>query len=170
MEKNKLNKIIQTINFLEEFSWLLESKKNFSLKESSKLLNELIEENLNKNNKLLNNNLNISDSNRKTKQILIGCLPELLKNTELFGTTSELLDFAESVLNISVSRSAKRSRNEYIGYIICELSNSNDTELNSFVYAIESIVENETKLNQIKVAKKQPNFTWNETIKMIGNL
>lgn len=170
MEKSKLNKIIQTINFLEEFAWLLENKKNISLKESSKLLNELIDENLNSNNNFINKQINFSSSNRKNKQILIGCLPELLKNTELFGKTSELLDFAESVLKIKISRSAKRSRNEYIGFIICELSDSNDSELNSFVYAIENIVGNENKLNQIKVAKKQPNFTWNETIKIIGDL
>lgn len=169
MEKNKLNKIVQTINFLEEFAWLLESKKNISLKESSKLLNELIDENLSPN-KFINNQINFSNSNRKNKQTLIGCLPELLQNTDIFGKTSELLDFAESVLKLKVSRSAKRSRNEYIGFIICELSDSNDNELNSFVHAIENIVGNDIKLHQIKVAKKQPNFTWNETIKLIGEL
>ncbi len=173
MEKSKINKIQQTINLLEELSWLLEkNKKTVSFKDSSKFLTELINENS------FNQNANYSrhglikfgDSSRQNKQILVGCLPELLQNTDLFGSTAELLDFAEAVLNLSISRSSKRSRNEYIGFIVCELTNSKDETTSSFVHAIQEIVGNEKKINMIKAAKKLPNFTWNETIKNIGEL
>ena len=81
-----------------------------------------------------------------------------------------MLDFAESVLELKVSRASKRSRNEYIGWIVCELSNLSDSQMISFVDSLEKIVGNELKIKQIKEAKKQPNFSWNDTITKLGKL
>jgi hypothetical protein len=165
MDKNKKNKINQAINFIEELSWLLDNKKNLSLKDSVILLKELID----------NENFNqlglFSDNIRRSnKRVLVGILPELFQDEELFKSTSEMLDFAESVLKLKVSRASKRSRNEYIGWIVCELSNLNDNQMISFVDSLEEIAGNEFKLKQIKEAKKQPNFSWNETISKLGKL
>ncbi|MDD3939857.1 MAG: hypothetical protein PHF49_04415 [Patescibacteria group bacterium] len=165
MDKNKKNKINQAINFIEELSWLLDNKKNLSLKDSVILLKELID----------NENFNqlglFSDNIRRSnKRVLVGILPELFQDEELFKSTSEMLDFAESVLKLKVSRASKRSRNEYIGWIVCELSNLNDNQMISFVDSLEVIAGNEFKLKQIKEAKKQPNFSWNETISKLGKL
>jgi hypothetical protein len=166
MEKSKINKLKQTINLIEELSWLLEGKRDLSLKESSKLLNELIFERTEKG----NNRLNLSDKGKDNRYALVGCLPELFQDVDLFKTTSELLEFAETVLNIRVSRAAKRSRNEYIGYIVCEVTKLQDDQLGPLVESLENIVGDEIKLKQVKAAKMQPNFTWNETIKSIGSL
>lgn len=165
MDKNKKNKINQAINFIEELSWLLDNKKNLSLKDSVILLKELID-NVN------SNQLGLFSDNirRSNKRVLVGILPELLQDEELFKSTSEMLDFAESVLKLKVSRASKRSRNEYIGWIVCELSNLNDSQMISFVDSLEEIAGNEFKLKQIKEAKKQPNFSWNETISKLGKL
>jgi hypothetical protein len=40
----------------------------------------------------------------------------------------------------------------------------------SFVDSLEEIAGNDFKLKQIKEAKKQPNFSWNETISKLGRL
>jgi len=165
MDKNKKNKINQAINFIEELSWLLDNKKNLSLKDSVILLKELI-------NNENSNQLGLFSDNirRSNKHVLVGILPELFQDEELFKSTSEMLDFAESVLKLKVSRASKRSRNEYIGWIVCELSNLNDNQMISFVDSLEEIAGNEFKLKQIKEAKKQPNFSWNETISKLGKL
>ncbi|SRR5690554_368674 len=165
MDKNKKNKINQAINFIEELSWLLDNKKNLSLKDSVILLKELI-------NNENSNQLGLFSDNirRSNKRVLVGILPELFQDEELFKSTSEMLDFAESVLKLKVSRASKRSRNEYIGWIVCELSNLNDNQMISFVDSLEEIAGNEFKLKQIKEAKKQPNFSWNETISKLGKL
>lgn len=166
MEKNKLHKLKQTINFIEELSWLLEGRRDLSLKESSKLLNELIYE---KDDRTVNK-LNLSDKSKSNRYALVGCLPDLFQDVDLFKTTSELLEFAETVLNIRISRAAKRSRNEYIGYIVCEVTKLQDGQLGPLVSSLENIVGDEIKLKQVKAAKKELNFTWNETIKSIGSL
>jgi hypothetical protein len=165
MDKNKKNKISQAINFIEELSWLLDNKKNLSLKDSVVLLKELFENESNSQPSLFTNK-----SSRSNKRVLVGILPELLQDEELFKSTSEMLDFAESVLKLKVSRASKRSRNEYIGWIVCELSNLNDNQMISFVDSLEEIAGNELKIKQIKEAKKQPNFSWNDTITKLGKL
>jgi len=165
MDKNKKNKINQAINFIEELSWLLDSKKNLSLKDSVGLLKELVENEPANQLGLFSNKVR-----RSNKRVLVGVLPELLQDEELFKSTSEMLDFAESVLKLKISRASKRSRNEYIGWIVCELSNLNDSQMVSFVDSLEEIAGNEIKLKQIKDAKKQPNFSWNETISKLGKL
>lgn len=165
MEKNKRNKINQAINFIEELSWLLDNKKNLPLKDSVVLLKELLEKDSDNQSSLFTNK-----SSRSDKRVLVGILPELLQDEELFKSVSEMLDFAESVLELKVSRASKRSRNEYIGWIVCELSNLSDSQMISFVDSLEKIVGNELKIKQIKEAKKQPNFSWNDTITKLGKL
>ena len=161
MDKNELNKIYQSINFIEELSWLIDGKKNISLKELSFLLREIVENN----SPYTNNKVNKKNVSRPNKHFLIGVLPELFQDSELFKSTSELLDFAESVLEIKpISRASKRSRMEYIGYIICEITYLKESQLKNLVNALENIVGNDIKLRQMKDAKKQPNFSWNETI------
>jgi hypothetical protein len=166
MEKNKKIKIDQALNFLEELSWLLENKRSISLKELPVFLREIIAQES-------HNNLwpkSHDKSIKNNKHYLVGVLPELFQDFELFKSTSELLDFAESALNIKISRASKRSRNEYIGWIICEITLLNDNQLLSLVEALKNIVGSEFKMKKIKEAKKQPNFSWNEAIIKISNL
>jgi hypothetical protein len=168
MEKSKKNKLNQAINFIEELSWLIERKKDkeISLKEISNLLRELIETQTNHSSRLFVN----SKENKSNSHYLVGVLPELFQDEELFKSTEELLDFAETVLQLSVSRASKRSRTEYIGWIICEITKLNDNQLYFLVNALEKIVGSDIKIKQMKEAKKKPNFSWNETILMLSKL
>jgi hypothetical protein len=163
MDKTKKNKINQAINFIEELSWLLE-KKNLSLKDSVDLLRDLVN-----NSEQVNIFVN-TKAKRSNKHTLVGVLPELFQDEELFKSTSELLDFADSVLSIKISRASKRSRNEYIGWIVCEVTKLNENETSSLVGALEEIVSSEVKLKQMKEAKKLPNFSWNDAIKKLSKL
>ncbi len=153
------NKIAQVANFLEELSWVLESSNNSSLKEISQTLREL---------KTDNNTVDVNIVNNKGRDYLVGILPKLLQNNKLFKSNTEMLDFAEDVLSLKPSRASKRSRIEYIGWIVCEVANSNNSKLNNLYEYLDKIVGDENKIKRIREAKKLPNFSWNEAIRNIS--
>lgn len=157
LSKNKINQIA---NYLEELSWLLESNKNLSLKDISSILREVntVEQ------PIYNNNF----TSNKSRNFLVGILPKVLQDNQLFKSNSEMLDFAEEVLNLKPSRASKRSRIEYIGWIVCEVSNSKNNQLNELYNYLEDVIGDEIKIKKIKAAKKSPNFSWNEAIRNIS--
>jgi len=163
MKTNK-NKIKQVANLLEELSWLLDSNKGVSLKEASMILREQNETSSSLSNNVFDKYVN----KNQNKHFLVGALPSLLQDNTLFKSNSEMLDFVEDVLKLKPSRAAKRSRIEYIGWIVCEVSSLNDKGLESLVKSLSVIVGDDTLLKKIKEAKKKPNFSWNETIQKIG--
>jgi hypothetical protein len=166
METSKKNKVIKAINFIEELNWLLESKKGLDLKDIPSLLRELLNQEAN----IKIQGLNKYNSINQNKNHLIGILPTLLKDQELFKSTSNLLDFAEDALKIKISKAGNRSRLEYIGLIVCEVIDLNDNELSSLVNALSQITNNKEKLNLVKEEMKKSNFSWNDTIqKLISN-
>lgn len=157
MDKDKL---IQSANFIEELSWLLESNKKLSLKELSNTIRVLS----NERNSLIHNNLDFS-SISDGKTYLVGVLPKVLQDDELFKSNSEMLDFSEKVLQLKPSRAAKRSRMEYIGWIVCEVSNTNNENLDKLYKYLKDIFSDDIKVKEIKKAKKEVGFSWNEIIR-----
>lgn len=157
MNKNRLNHIA---NFIEELSWLLESNKDLSLKEVSDNLRNLTK---NRSNRFYSN-MDISSS-KEGKSFLVGILPKILQDNDLFKTNSEMLDFAEQVLKLNPSRASKRSRIEYIGWIVCEVSNTKSENLESLYSYLKNVFSDETKIKEIKQAKKSKEFSWNEIIR-----
>lgn len=162
MKKNSKIKINEVANFLEELSWLLEKKRTASLKELSSYIRSL--DNIND----YSLNLSSRKENNKHSRFLVGVLPSLFLDTELFKNRDEILDFAEVVLKLPISRLGKRSRMEYIGGIVCEVAKMNDNQLFELVSELENIVSDDCKLKEIKKAKKEPNFSWNDTIKKLN--
>ncbi len=164
MNNKDKNNLFQIANFIEELSWLMESNKNLSLKEISRTIRELSDSNSKKSN--ITSKYSLKNANN---QFLVGVLPTLLQDKELFKGNSEMLDFAESVLNLSPSKAAKRSRIEYIGWIVCEVASLSNSKLEKLVQTLSGIVGDEIKIKKMKEAKKQPNFSWNEAIQKLNN-
>ncbi|WP_277015646.1 hypothetical protein [Flavobacterium lindanitolerans] len=157
MDKNSERKINQAINLIEELSWLLNSK-TVKLKEIPELLRNSL---LHENNTTVPKKYNSINPN---KNFLIGILPNLFQDPDLFKTNSDLIEFASFVLNISISRAEKRSRYELIGLIVCEVRNLNDYNLNVLVEALATLTNNEDKLKKLKENRKSANFSWNAAI------
>ena len=44
----------------------------------------------------------------------------------------------------------------------------NDSNLESLVKSLSTIVGDEIKIKRMKAAKKEPNFSWNTTIQSLG--
>lgn len=151
MKKNRdKTRINATADFLEEFSWFIKKWDTMSLKDTVKLLRSAA-----------------FDTKSKAES-LVGILPSLFLDEELFKSREDMLDFAESVLNIEIKRGNK-SRNEYIGIIVCKVAKCDDENLSDMVAALEDIAADKEKIRQVKKAKAEPNFSWNDTIKRISN-
>lgn len=164
IDPSRRKKLNQAINFFEELSWLFDSKKNIDYKEATFLLRNLLES---------NSSISITDrftSPNPNKNYLIGILPNLFQDSELFKTNVDLAEFAESILKISINRPEKRSRYELIGLIVCEVTNLNETDLTSLVESLAKLAGSNEKLKQIKEAKKQANFSWNDAIKTLSSI
>jgi hypothetical protein len=163
IDQNKKRKTQQAINFIEELAWLFDAKKNIDLKELPLTLRNILEN---------NSSIPVSakyESPNPNKNYLIGILPNLFQDVDLFKTNSDLSDFAESILKIEINRSEKRSRYELIGLIVCEVVNLDESKLTNLVDSLASITGSKEKLKQFKEAKKRANFSWNDAIQQLSN-
>lgn len=102
---------------------------------------------------------------------MIGVLLSLLKDNEIFQNNSQLVQFAQEVLEINIPRWEKKSRNEIIGLIICEVEDVNKERLNILTQWAANILSNKSQVKDMQSkAKTLGNiFSWNETIqKLVG--
>ena len=154
MSKAKENKLIK---FAEELSWLMDSYKEFSLYD---ILTRFIQQSKDNTEHLHGLNSNTS--------YLVGVLPRMFQDKELFENNSDLVGFARDILHIELRNSEKKSRMEIIGTIVCNISNDNSEKLDTLVNALENIIDNEIKLDEVRKSRKQPNFSWNAIIASFG--
>lgn len=101
------------------------------------------------------------------KHFLIGTLPRLLLDRDLFPSNEEITKFAEETLNFKIAQAEKRSRHEIIGKIVCETDKLDEKQLTYLVKALELIVGNKDKLAILIEKKKSGAFSWNETLQDI---
>lgn len=123
-------------------------KRTLPLKEISSYLRDI--ENINE----YPLKLSSKNDDNKHSRFLVGVLPSLFLDEELFKSRDEILDFAETVLYLPISRSSKRSRTEYIGWIVCEVAKMNDSRLFELVSELENIISDDYKIKEVKKAKK----------------
>lgn len=151
----------QALNFFEELCWLLDSNKEINFKSASKYLREM-------RNTVAHG---LFTNEAYSEYNLIGILPSLLKDEEIFQSNAQLLQFADEVLSLSITRWEKRSRNEIIGLIICEVEDANKERLDLLTDWSENILNNKNRVKELQSkAKSSGNmFSWNETIqKLVG--
>lgn len=98
------------------------------------------------------------------KRFLIGTLPRLLLDRDLFPSNEDITDFAEVALRLEMTRTEKRARHEIIGKIVCETDTLDEKQLTDLVKALELIVGNKDRLAIMIEKKKSGTFSWNETL------
>jgi hypothetical protein len=103
-------------------------------------------------------------SDDPNKHFLIGVLPRLFQDKQLFPQNEDIADFARVALNLDMSRAEKRSRYEIIGKVVCETNALDEAGLTSLVQALEKVIGNQDRLAQIAKKKEEGTFSWNETI------
>lgn len=152
------NKQRKILNFLQELSWLTDNYKDISIKDIYNQLKNSSEEKTS------------TGKLQADTKYLVGVLPSILQDTELFPKKEDILEFAKQELGIELNLQAKRSRIEYIGSILCMLSNENSGRLERLVEALDTLLNNESKMSEVKKQRLEPNFSWNETIARLRDL
>jgi hypothetical protein len=156
-------KVKYAIDFIEELSWLLDSKRKLKLNEIPKILRAQM---------LANNSVvNAADkyaSPNPNIHYLIGVLPRLFQDTKLFPKNEDIASFAKDVLGVDVSRVEKRSKYELIGLVVCECNELNDSKLEDMVNALSAITGSAEKISRFVEEKKLTGFSWNETIRKLA--
>ena len=103
--------------------------------------------------------------------IIVGILPQIFQDEELFPKKEDILDFANQVLGICLNIQSRRSRIEYIGTILCMVSTTSSENRSQLVEALDILLENDSTMREIKRRKKEePNFSWNEAILKLGKI
>lgn len=146
------------LNFIQELSWLTENYKEISIKD---IYNQL---------QMLSESEGTTGKLQADTKYLVGVLPSILQDAELFPKKEDILDFAKQVLGLELSLQSKRSKIEYIGTILCMVSNENTGKLEKLVDALDTLLNNESKMREVKKHRQEPNFSWNETIAKLGKM
>lgn len=108
-----------------------------------------------------------SEHGDPNKRYLVGVLPSLLQDKELFPQNDDIVEFASDALGLQMNRSEKRSRYEIIGKVICETEFLDGKRLERVVKALESAVGDAGTFEELKSRKRAGNFSWNETIQFL---
>lgn len=153
-QNNKHNRIL---NFMQELSWITENYKDIAIKDIYRLLQE-------------SNDKGMTAGKLKADtKYLVGVLPTIFQDNELFPKKEDILEFAKQELGIELNIQAKRSKIEYIGSILCKVSNENSGKLEQLVDTLDMLLNNESKMAELKRHRQEPNFSWNETIAKLRN-
>lgn len=152
---------------LENLMWTLRDLNPNVLKDAVNVINETIKNDnehfySNEKTNIINNKV-ISRKN-PNKGVLIGVLPRLLQNKDLFPQNEDIYDFAREALNLIISRYEKRSRYELIGILICTINELDEDDLSYLVTALDKIIDDGEELNKVVIDKKNNSFSWNEAI------
>jgi len=150
MSKPTSKELKSFLNLIEEFSWVTEK---FSKIDKNKLK------------EIINGSEDVDD-----KGYLIGYLPRILLDKELFLKNKDISDFAV-LLGVDINPKSNRSRNEMIGTIVCEIQEGINVDTKKVYKIIESLVDNDSLLNKIKIDKKNSGgeYDWNVVIRNIYN-
>lgn len=146
------------LNFMQELSWLTDNYKDISIKD---IYNQL---------QMPSENKETTGKLQTDTKYLVGVLPSILQDAELFPKKEDIIDFAKQVLGLELSLLSKRSKIEYIGTILCMVSNENTGKLEKLVDALDTLLNNESKMIEVKKRRKEPDFSWNETIAKLGKM
>jgi len=157
MDNTKKKELKKYSLLLEELSWVLSPNNISDLKKLSNLLRHPEE-------------LVLSPKRIETtcQKRLVGVLPSLLQDLDLFPKNEDLAEFSKSILSIEISRYHKKSRYEIIGSIVCEVANSPQSAQKDVVDAITELEHNDNLKMSIKNSKKTSmSFSWNDAIRLI---
>lgn len=142
-------------NFLEELSWLLSSYSNIDFKAIPELIDK---QDLNVFNK--SRTINNYITSNPNIHFLVGILPRIFTDDQLFPSNEEIARFAENALHLNIPRWEKISRNEMIGHIVCKVPILNDENLSDLVLALSKVVSSEVKSNKLADMNKNK-LDWN---------
>lgn len=106
---------------------------------------------------------------RRNAKALVGAMPLLLSDTDLFPSNEDIAKFATEALAIEIPRWGKRSRYEMIGMLVMETIELGDSELRAVARFVSSLGGGGKALDSFKKKSRQTGFSWNEAIRSLSS-
>ncbi len=153
---------LRAFKFVEELSWLLNTYSDLdfrTLSEFRKMRNELAHSTPTSFERYVPRNPNVF--------FLVGTLPGLFTDENLFPTNEDLADFAATALGVQIPRWSKKSKFELIGHIVCHTSELDDSRVERLVVALAKIVSGDKNARSIVGGRKKAGLSWNEIIQRL---
>jgi hypothetical protein len=147
---------------IEDLLFSIQQVRPKQLQDAISILNSVVMDSKSRANSAVAKSYQSADPN---KRFLIGALPRLLLDRDLFPSNEDIVDFAKVALRLEMTRTVeKRARHEIIGKIVCETETLDEQQLTDLVKALELIVGNKDRLAVMIEKKKSGTFSWNETL------
>lgn len=108
------------------------------------------------------------DSKKNVKS-LVGAMPLLLADADLFPSNEDIAKFAVEALGIEIARWDKRSRYEMIGMLVMETIKLGEAELRGVTRLVSSLGASGKVLDSVKKRAREVGFSWNETIRSLSS-
>jgi hypothetical protein len=142
--------------FIEELSWLL---TNFEDLDFRALASFAAEGTASKQTPAT------SAKNRRNETItLLGRLPALFMDEDLFPTNEDIAEFAKHALAIDMRRWQKKSKHELIGQIVCNANLLDTHRLKQLVAAVGNLQDGKSQTRSLVQSQRRSGVSWNEVI------
>lgn len=155
------NDSVRVTRFLEELSWLFQSRKELDLRSISKGLSEAATQ------RTVKQGFSSFVSPNPNTHFLVGVLPLVLRDELIFPTNGAIADFAISALGMNMARWEKKSRFELIGEIVCNTIDLDDSELTKLVEALSVLAKGDAIARKIVREAQSSRRGWNEIIQTL---
>lgn len=152
----------KTLDLVQELVWAIRSRPPDELAAGVKHLKKVARDQ-----SLLVSAKSTRDARRNAKA-LVGAMPLLLSDMDLFPSNEDIAKFALEALMIEIPRWEKRSRYEMIGMLVMETIKLGDSELRAVARFVSSLGGGGRALDSFKKKSRQTGFSWNEAIRSLS--
>ena len=155
----------KTLELIQELVWAIRSREPNELLKSVSYLQQIVDNKKTEIRKIEKKPL-LRDKRQYLKK-LVGSMPLVLADVELFPTNEDIAKFAREALQISITRWEKRSRYELIGMLVMQSINASHERLQEVGNLLDRISEESDSMTTIKQNVRQTGFSWNEAIRSL---
>lgn len=147
--------------FVEELSWLLSSYEELDFKALGNMSADLVSFSRSSSELL-------SRSQRPpTVRLLVGILPNFLTDEDLFPSNEDIVEFAQTALDITITRWQKRSRYELIGNIVVHINEASRAKIERLMAVLELALDEKSITRQKMTSDRRSGRSWNEVIQSL---
>lgn len=166
--KKEVDVALKALDLLQEIVWAIRSRESDELVSGVAYLRKLAETEIETTS---GRPSSLSNSSKGLNlRALVGLMPLVLADSELFPTNADIKKFADEALQISIVRWEKRSRYEMIGMLVMESIHATPGRLKQVTLLLNEISGDPNSFERFKRTAQQTGFSWNQAIRSLTGL
>lgn len=147
--------------FVEELSWLLTTFEDLDYRALGNFAAESVA--------TKSPSLGGSRNRRNEQTTLLGQLPSLFMDEDLFPGNEDIAEFAKHGLGIEIPRWHKKSKYELIGHVVCNANLLDSRRLKQLVAAVGKLQDSKSQTRSLVQSQRRSGLSWNEVIQYMLN-